>query len=100
CGPKAAPEKASAMLSGASAWPVSRTKEFVRVKDRIIALVGSGQLGIVDKGHWGEPAMQLQQEVITIAVAHFLQALECQRDASRIVALLGGKAPHIQHLEV
>ncbi len=35
-----------------------------------------------------------------IAVAHYLQALECQRDANRVVALLGGKTPHIQNLAV
>ncbi|MGL5303453.1 MAG: nickel-dependent hydrogenase large subunit, partial [Aeromonas sp.] len=29
-----------------------------------------------------------------------LQALECQRDTSRIVAILGGKSPHIQNLAV
>lgn len=41
--------------------------------------------------------MQLPPEVNLIAVAHYLQALECQRDANRVVALLGGKSPHIQN---
>ena len=39
--------------------------------------------------------MKLPPEVNLIAVAHYLQALECQRDANRVVALLGGKTPHI-----
>ena len=42
--------------------------------------------------------MKLPPEVNLIAVAHHLQALECQRDANRVVALLGSKTPHIQKL--
>ncbi|XMR37856.1 nickel-dependent hydrogenase large subunit [Escherichia coli] len=37
--------------------------------------------------------MKLSPEVNLIAVAHYLQALECQRDANRIVAILGGRPP-------
>ncbi len=44
--------------------------------------------------------MQLPPEVNLICFAHYLQALECQRDATRVVALLGGKSPHIQNLAV
>ncbi|EBR0130463.1 hydrogenase 2 large subunit, partial [Salmonella enterica subsp. enterica serovar Ajiobo] len=97
---KADPAKASAMLNGVSDWPLNSTQEFVRVQDKIKALVESGQLGIFANGYWGHPAMQLPPEVNLIAVAHYLQALECQRDANRIVALLGGKTPHIQNLAV
>ncbi|MFU0083398.1 nickel-dependent hydrogenase large subunit, partial [Salmonella enterica] len=57
-------------------------------------------LGIFANGYWGHPAMKLPPEVNLIAVAHYLQALECQRDANRVVALLGGKTPHIQNLAV
>ncbi len=61
------------------------------MQDKIKKLVASGQLGIFANGYWGHPAMKLSPEVNLIAVAHYLQALECQRDANRIVALLGGK---------
>lgn len=94
------PAKASAMLNGVSDWPLNSTQEFIKVQDKIKALVESGQLGIFANGYWGHPAMQLPPEVNLIAVAHYLQALECQRDANRIVALLGGKTPHIQNLAV
>ncbi|MEY1423217.1 hydrogenase 2 large subunit [Morganella morganii] len=97
---KADPAKASAMLNGVSDWPLNSTPEFIKVQDKIKALVESGQLGIFANGYWGHPAMQLPPEVNLIAVAHYLQALECQRDANRIVALLGGKTPHIQNLAV
>ncbi len=40
---------------------------------------------------------KLPPEVNLIAVAHYLQALECQRDANRVVALLRRKSPHIQN---
>lgn len=42
----------------------------------------SGQLGIFANGYFGHAAMKLPPEVNLIAVAHYLQALECQRDAN------------------
>lgn len=97
---QADPAKAAALLKGISDWPLNSEGEFKAVQDKIKALVASGQLGIFANGYWGHPAMKLPPEVNLIAVAHYLQALECQRDANRIVALLGGKSPHIQNLAV
>ena len=97
---KADPAKAEAMLKGVSSWSMNSAEEFTKVQNKIKDLVASGQLGIFANGYWGHPAMKLPPEVNLIAVAHYLQALECQRDANRIVALLGGKTPHIQNLAV
>ncbi|WP_330981829.1 MULTISPECIES: hydrogenase 2 large subunit [Enterobacterales] len=97
---KADPQKAADLLKGVSEWPLNSATEFQAVQNKIKALVDSGQLGIFANGYWGHPAMTLPPEVNLIAVAHYLQALECQRDANRIVALLGGKTPHIQNLAV
>ncbi|HHL2633240.1 TPA: hydrogenase 2 large subunit [Yersinia enterocolitica] len=97
---QASPQKAAAMLSGLSSWPLNSAEKFTRVQQKIKDLVASGQLGIFANGYWGHPAMALPPEVNLIAVAHYLQALECQRDANRIVAVLGGKTPHIQNLAV
>ena len=94
------PVKAAALLAGISSWPLNSATEFTRVQNKVRDLVASGQLGIFANGYWGHPAMKLPPEVNLIAVAHYLQALECQRDANRIVALLGGKSPHIQNLAV
>lgn len=94
------PAKAAALLKDISDWPLNSANEFKAVQEKIKALVASGQLGIFANGYWGHPAMKLPPEVNLIAVAHYLQALECQRDANRIVALLGGKSPHIQNLAV
>ncbi len=94
------PAKAANLLKGLSDWPLNSENTFKEVQDKIKALVASGQLGIFANGYWGHPAMKLPPEVNLIAVAHYLQALECQRDANRIVALLGGKSPHIQNMAV
>ncbi|SIR54537.1 [NiFe]-hydrogenase II apoprotein, large subunit [Aeromonas sp. RU39B] len=97
---KADPVKAAGLVSGLSKWHLNNAEELKRVQDKIRALVDSGQLGIFANGYWGHPAMKLPPEVNLIAVAHYMQALEYQRDASRVVALLGGKSPHIQNLAV
>lgn len=97
---KADPAKAEGMLKGVSNWPLNSAAEFAKVQQKIQTLVNSGQLGIFANGYQGHPEMKLSPEVNLIAVAHYLQALECQRDANRIVAILGGKTPHIQNLAV
>lgn len=94
------PKKCEAMLKGVSSWSLNSSEEFAKVQQKIRDLVASGQLGIFANGYWGHKAMKLSPEVNLIAVAHYLQALECQRDANRVVAILGGKSPHIQNLAV
>ena len=94
------PDKAAEMLKGISTWGLNSANEFRNVQNKIKSLVESGQLGIFANGYFGHPAMKLPPEINLIAVAHYLQALECQRDCNRIVALLGGKTPHIQNLAI
>ena len=94
------PDKAAEMLRGVSTWGLNSANEFRNVQNKIKSLVESGQLGIFANGYFGHSAMKLPPEVNLIAVAHYLQALECQRDCNRIVALLGGKTPHIQNLAI
>lgn len=94
------PKKCEAMLKGVSTWSLNSSEEFTKVQQKIRDLVASGQLGIFANGYWGHKTMKLSPEVNLIAVAHYLQALECQRDANRVVAILGGKSPHIQNLAV
>jgi hydrogenase large subunit len=68
--------------------------------DRLKHFVNGGQLGIFTNGYWGHPAMKLSPEVNLMAVAHYLQALEVQRKANKIVSILGSKTPHIQNVAV
>ena len=71
-----------------------------RVHERLKHFVNGGQLGIFTNGYWGHPAMKLTPEVNLLAVAHYLQALEVQRKANKIVSILGSKTPHIQNVAV
>ncbi|MFI5178152.1 MAG: nickel-dependent hydrogenase large subunit, partial [Vicinamibacterales bacterium] len=50
--------------------------------------------------YWGHPAMKLAPEVNLLAVSHYLQALDYQRRANQVVAILGSKTPNIQNLAV
>lgn len=94
------PKKASSLAESLSEWPGNSAKEMAAVKARVKGLVDSGQLGPFAHGYWGHPAMKLPPEVNLIAVAHYLQALEYQRYANQVVAILGGKTPHIQNVAV
>jgi len=97
---KADPAKASSIAESLTEWPGNSTKQMAAVKSKIKALVDSGQLGPFAHGYWGHPAMKLPPEVNLIAVNHYLQALEYQRYANQVVAMLGGKTPHIQNVAV
>jgi hydrogenase large subunit len=97
---KADPVKAAAIVEPLSSWSGNSAAELTKVKAKLEKLVASGQLGIFANGYWGHKEMKLPPEVNLICVAHYLQALEHQRDANRVVALLGGKTPHIQNLAV
>ncbi|MEO8034794.1 MAG: nickel-dependent hydrogenase large subunit, partial [Acidobacteriota bacterium] len=97
---KADPAKASSIAESLSDWTNNSTKEMAAVKAKVQGLVGSGQLGPFAHGYWGHPAMKLSPEVNLIAVSHYLQALEYQRYANQVVAILGGKTPHIQNVAV
>lgn len=55
--------------------------------------VESGQLGPFANGYWGHPEYKLPPDLNLLAVAHYLEALEMQKEASAIVAQLGGKMP-------
>ena len=97
---KADPKKASSIAESLSDWTDNSEKQMAAVKQRVAALVGSGQLGPFAHGYWGHPAMKLPPEINLIAVSHYLQALEYQRYSNQVVAMLGGKTPHIQNVAV
>jgi hydrogenase large subunit len=93
---KADPTTAARIADGLSEWPLSSRGYFAGVKARLQAFVDSGQLGPFANGYWGHPAYRLSPELNLIAVAHYLEALDWQRQVIRIQALLGGKNPHPQ----
>jgi Ni,Fe-hydrogenase I large subunit len=88
---------ATAQLAGSiSDWPTNSTGNFKAVQTRLKTFVESGQLGPFANGYWGHPAYKLPPEANLMAVAHYLEALDWQRDVIKIHALLGGKNPHPQ----
>src|SRR6201994_2801485 len=87
---KADTKKASSIAESLSDWTGNSTKPMTAVKNRVKGLVDSGQLGPFAHGYWGHPAMKLASEVNLIAVSHYLQALDYQRYANQVVAMLGG----------
>ncbi len=97
---KADPKATAALAESISDWPLNGVKVHAATKARLETLVGSGQLGIFQNGYWGHPAMKLPPEVNLLAVTHYLQALDVQRKANKIVSILGSKTPHIQNVAV
>jgi len=97
---KGDPVKTAQLAESLSTWKGNSKHEFAAVKDRLAGFVGGGQLGVFANGYWGHPAMKLTPEVNLLAVSHYLQALDIQRKANKIVAILGSKTPHIQNVAV
>jgi hydrogenase large subunit len=92
--------KAAQLADGITRWPGSSRHRLSAVKERLAGFVSAGRLGIFANGYWGHPAMHLPPEVNLLAVAHYLEALEVQRKATKAVAILGGKTPNVQNLAV
>ena len=66
------------------------------MQDRIKTFVERGQLGPFANAYWGHPAYRLPPEANLMAVAHYLEALDWQREFIKMHAVLGGKNPHLQ----
>ena len=93
---KADPAETAKLAQSLSDWGLSSATYFKTVKDRLAAFVNSGQLGPFANGYWGHPAYKLPPEANLMAVAHYLEALDWQRDVIRVHAILGSKNPHPQ----
>ncbi len=95
---KADPAETSKLAQSLSNWPKSSPGYFSDLQKRLKTYVGSGQLGIFANGYWGHPAYKLPPEVNLLAVAHYLEALEWQKEIVKIHAIFGGKNPHPNYL--
>jgi [NiFe] hydrogenase large subunit/hydrogenase large subunit len=91
---KADPEGTAKIARSISPWPNTSATHFAEVQNRVKKFVGSGQLGIFTNGYWGHPAYKLPPEVNLLGVAHYLEALDWQRDVIRLHTIFGGKNPH------
>ncbi len=95
---QADPAETSAIAQSISSWPKSSPGYFSDIKKRITRFVESGQLGIFANGYWGHPQMKLPPAVNLLAVAHYLEALEWQKEIVRVHTIFGGKNPHPNYL--
>ena len=95
---KADPKKTSDIAQSISDWPKSSPKYFSDIQKRLTAFVNSGQLGIFANGYWGHAAYKLPAEVNLLGVAHYLEALEWQKEIVKVHTVFGGKNPHPNYL--
>jgi len=77
-----------------SNWPKTSPAYFKDILAKLKKIIDSGQLGIFATGYWDHPAYILPPEINLIAVAHYLEALDWQREIVRIHTIFGGRNPH------
>ena len=95
---KRRPCATSALAQSISNWPKSSVGYFKDTQKRLQKFVDSGQLGIFANGYWGHPAYKLPPEANLMAVAHYLEALEWQKEIVKVHTIFGGKNPHPNYL--
>ncbi|HPE80724.1 MAG TPA: nickel-dependent hydrogenase large subunit [Gammaproteobacteria bacterium] len=91
---QAEPKATSELAQSLSSWPKSSPGYFSDMKNKLKTFVEAGQLGIFAKAYWGHPAYKLPPEANLMAVSHYIEALEWQRDVVKLHAVFGGKNPH------
>ena len=96
---KADPKKTSELQQLVSpAHGRSSPGYFRDIQNRVKKFVESGQLGPFRNGYWGSKAYILPAEANLMAVAHYLEALDLQKEWIKIHAIFGGKNPHPNYL--
>jgi hydrogenase large subunit len=88
------PKATSALAQSISPWPLSSPGYFRDLQGRLKRFVESGQLGPFKNGYWGSKAYRLPPEANLMAVAHYLEALDFQKEIVKIHTIFGGKNPH------
>ncbi|AEG00196.1 nickel-dependent hydrogenase large subunit [Methylomonas methanica] len=92
---KADPNATSALQQQISpSHPKSSPGYFRDTQNRLKKFVESGQLGPFKNGYWTNPAYLLPPEADLLAVTHYLEALDFQKDIMKIRTVFGGKDPH------
>ena len=96
---KADPKATSTLQQTVSpSHPTSSPGYFRDIQNRIKKFVESGQLGPFKNGYWGNPAYKLPPEANLMALAHYLEALDLQKEWVKIHTIFGGKNPHPNYL--
>ncbi len=88
-----------ANVAGTTAY-IGGEGQFKEIKERVAKFVKQGRLGIFGNGYWGNKHYKLTPEQNLIGVAHYLKALDIQREMAKMQAIFGGKNPHPQSIVV
>ena len=76
-------------------FPAATPQYFASIQAKVKAIVDSGQLGIFAAQWWDHPDYKLlPPEVHLLAVAHYLEMLDKQRELVTPHVIFGGKNPH------
>lgn len=78
--------------------PLSSPGYFRDIQTRIKRFIESGQLGPFKNGYWDNPAYRMPPEADLMAVAHYLEALDMQKEFVKLHTVFGGKNPHPNYL--
>jgi len=96
---KADPKATSALQQAVSpSHPLASAGYFRDVQNRLKKFIESGQLGIFKNGYWSNPAYKLSPEADLMAVTHYLEALDFQKEIVKVHTIFGGKNPHPNYL--
>ncbi|KAB1083920.1 nickel-dependent hydrogenase large subunit [Neorhizobium galegae] len=74
--------------------PMSSPGYFRDIQTRLRKFVESGQLGPFKNGYWTNPAYLLPPEADLMAVTHYLEALDFQKEIMKTRTIFGGKDIH------
>ena len=88
------PKATSELQQAISPWPKSSPGYFRDVQNKVKRFVESGQLGPFANAYWGSPAYKLPPEANLMAVTHYLEALDFQKEIVKIHTIFGGRNPH------
>ncbi|WP_319531232.1 nickel-dependent hydrogenase large subunit [uncultured Cohaesibacter sp.] len=91
---KADPKATSSLQQSISKHAKSSPGYFRDVQTRIRKFIESGQLGPFKNGYWTNPAYKLPPEADLMAVAHYLEALDFQKEIMTVRTIFGGKDTH------
>lgn len=80
-------------------FPKATTAYYKEIQAKVKKIVDSGQLGIFSGHYWDHPDYAvLPPEVHLIAIAHYLNMLDRQKDLVLSHLIFGGKNPHPHYL--
>lgn len=91
---QADPAATSRLQKCTSNWHNNSPDYFESVRQKLSNFISTGQLGLFSNAYWDHPAYKLPPEMNLMLFAHWLEALEWQREVIRVHTVFGGKNPH------